>query len=977
MKPVPLIGTLIGLSLAPGWVARAADPKVERAFFEAKIRPILVAKCYPCHNAGTGKVKSGLALDTKQGVLKGGKRGPAIVPGQPDQSLLIKAIGYADPDLQMPPSGKLSAAEIADLTEWVRIGAFDPREESQISKERLTGLTDSARAHWAYQPVKKPAEPAVGQRSWVRTPIDAFILAKLEANGMTPNPPADKETLLRRATFDLIGMPPTTEELRDFLADTSPDAFARVVDRLLASKHYGERWGRHWLDTARYADTGGPQVRLDNPDYRLAFAWVYRDYVIEAFNRDKPYDQFILEQLAADQLPLSEDKSELAALGFLTVGERLGKPDDVINERIDAVGKAFLGLTVACARCHDHKFDPIPTADYYSLHGIFNSVVEPRVKPVIGKPSAQAADYHARAAALERRNRELYYEVVGSWGARFRQKAGSYMMYAIRFNNKKSGAFTAEDVRLRKEAVAKGGLDVTLLGEGRWMRAAKMPDDPVWGPLVRFSRLRPEEFADKAKALVAEIATKGTCNPRVAALFRGAASESLDEVEARYNKLFADLEPQAQRYLGARAGDKQDDLSAYDPALVQLIEVPFSIAAPAQLTFDQLPEHTREWPLRLRGQTKFTYIAKNELDLTHPGAPKRAMVLEDAPRPKDSYIFLRGDPREKGPVVPRRFLEVLSGKVRPIFKQGSGRLELARAIASKSNPLTARVAVNRVWMHHFGEGIVPTPDDLGVQSEEPSHPELIDWLAGYFMENGWSFKKLHRVIMLSSAYQQSSRDNPRYAQRDPGNRLLWRANLRRLEFEAIRDSLLVFSGNLDAAVGGQPVNLADEPYSFRRSVYGYVDRGRLPELMQQFDFSDPRLPTSKRATTVVPQQALFLMNSPMVVDVARKIVARKEVASAPDDAGRIAALYKIIFQRQPRAEEVEIGLAFLKTSNQQPSSGARREANNAPPTKARKGDPYGRAPIQNKGTVVERRPLTTWEQYAQALLFANEVVFAQ
>jgi mono/diheme cytochrome c family protein len=984
----PLL-TLAGLAVAAGALPAAELAPADAQFFENKIRPILAGHCYKCHSEAEGKMKGDLALDTRAATLKGGKNGPAVVPGKPEKSLLITAISYKDADLQMPPKGeKLTDAQIADLTQWVKMGAPDPRTGA-ATKGKLTGLTPAARSHWAYQPVKKPAEPKVQQKEWVQTPVDAFILAKLEEKGMKPSGPANKEALLRRATFDLIGMPPTTDELKAFLEDNSANAFAKVVDRLLASPHYGERWGRHWLDTARYSDTSGNQNNNARDNYRYAYAWAYRDYVIKAFNDDKPYDRFILEQIAADKLPLGNDKSPLAALGFLTVGERFQNRNDVINDRIDAVTKGFLGLTVSCARCHDHMFDPIPTADYYSLHGVFNSVIEPREKPLIAPPANNGLyqDYLAKRRALEQQNRDVYYQAVDRFNSEFRQKASAYLLASQTMRRQ-----TPEGIKLRNELTKKFKLDDELV---RNNVIAARADDPVFGPWARFNQLAPADYATKGRALAQEIAAnnpgKGRrgYNPLVAAMFKNAAPRSLADVAAIYGALFARIEPQAKGYLAAKMRAKTEEVPGVDPALAQLAQKPFAIAAGGDLSMEELQEITDRWPRRIRDRTRFVHTALNELDLTHPGAPARAMVLEDAPNPKDSPVFIRGQVETKGPIVPRRFLEVLSGPNRPEFKEGSGRLDLARAIASKDNPLTARVMVNRVWMHHFGEAFVPTPDDLGVQSEKPSHPELLDWLSCYFMENGWSLKKLHRLIMLSSVYQQSSDNNPRYAQVDPNNRLLWRANIRRLDFESIRDSLLVFSGKLDATIGGKPVNLTDEPYSYRRSVYGYVDRGNLPELMQQFDFSDPDMPNSKRATTIVPQQALFLMNSPMVVDVARKMAARKEFTSARTDEARVTALYNIIFQRAPRAEEIKLAVAYVNELKQsspasfaaatapvaavtaRPGPGARPPK--ASPKQVNRRD--GRAAIRNEGELVDRRAPTAWEQLAQALLFANEVAY--
>ena len=380
----------------------AADPSPSQLqFFESKIRPVLADKCYKCHSQQAEKVKAGLLLDTRDGVLKGGETGPAIVSGDPEKSLLIKAVRYTDPDLQMPPKGnKLTDEQVADLVAWVKMGAPDSRTATTAQKD----WKDPAKLHWAWQPLKKPAVPDVKDAAWAKTPVDNFILAKLDEKGLKPNPPADKRTLLRRATFDLIGLPPTTEEVNQFLADDSPDAFAKVVDRLLASPHYGERWGRHWLDVARYSDTKG-QIKRQREDPHYPYAWTYRDYVIRSFNADKPYNLFIIEQLAADKLPgTTKNLTNLCALGFLTVGDRfMEMRNDIINDRIDVVTKGFLGLTVSCARCHDHKFDPIPTKDYYSLHGIFASTVEPSVERVIQKivETADYKDYYKQRTALE------------------------------------------------------------------------------------------------------------------------------------------------------------------------------------------------------------------------------------------------------------------------------------------------------------------------------------------------------------------------------------------------------------------------------------------------------------------------------------------------------------------------------------------------------------------------------------------------
>jgi hypothetical protein len=786
---------------------QAAEPTPEQLqFFENKVRPILSDNCYQCHSTQAKKVKAGLWLDSREGVQKGGDNGPVVVLGDPDKSVLITAVKYTDPDLKMPPDDKkLTDAQIADLIAWVQMGAPDPRVATVAQK----AWTDKAH-WWAWQPLTKPEVPDVKESSWVQTPIDNFILAKLEERGLKPNPSANKRALIRRATFDLIGLPPTPEEVENFVNDESPDAFAKVVDRLLASPHYGERWGRHWLDVARYSDTKG-QVRRQREDEAYPYAWTYRDYVIRSFNDDKPYNVFIVEQLAADKVPATaHNPTNLTALGFLTVGDRfMEMPNDIYNDRIDVVTKGFLGLTVSCARCHDHKFDPIPTKDYYSLRGIFASCVEPKVEPVVSK---------------------IY-------------------------------------------------------------------DTPAY-----------EDYYKKRNGLEAE--------------------KDL-------------LQTKLRQMRGKR-----------DPAVVRPIQ-----------------RALRE------NETKTA-----DLELTHPAAPTRAMVLVDGPRQVNSPVFLRGDPGNKGPIVPRRFLEVLSGQVRPEFTNGSGRLELAWGIISKSNPMTPRVMLNRIWMHHFGQGFVPTPDDFGTMSTPPSHPELLDYLASRFVEEGWSIKKIHRLIMLSSVYQQSCESNPRYAQIDPNNRLLWRANIRRLEFEALRDSLLAIGGTLDPTMYGRPVDLDKEPFSTRRTVYGFIDRSDMADVLINFDFASPDLPTGRRHETTVPQQALFLMNSPLVVEQAKKLVTITNFAECEDDTARIKFLYERIYQRPPRQEEISLGLDFI---GQTPTPEETTGQDDAIQRISNTGDnfrPQQFAQKQGKkrgGATPfrKRKPLTVWEEYAHALLQANETSF--
>jgi hypothetical protein len=975
MRSTPIILSLA--VLAALGTAQAAEPTKEQLdFFEKKVRPILSEKCYKCHSVEAGKSKGGLTLDTQAATLKGGEGGPAVVPGDVSNSLLITAVSYQDKDLKMPPdkdnNKKLSDVEIASLTEWVKMGAPDPRT-APAKVAKLSGLTDQARNHWAYQPVIKPAIPSVRNRPWCITPVDAFIVQKLEEKQMLPARKANPETLLRRATYDLTGLPPTPEEINAFMTDGSPNAFVKVVDRLLASPHYGERWGRFWLDTARYSDTSGDRTNNGRKDYRFPYAWTYRDYVVRAFNEDKPYDRFIMEQLAADQLSDLEDQRDLAALGFITVGDRTGSANDIINDRIDTVTKGFLALTVACARCHDHKFDPIPTKDYYALHGIFNSISEPKDEPVVAQASdsKDAAAFKKQMAVLEKQNRDFYYFLVQSKNSMFRAKAADYLLASYYGGSGKKGA-VAED--LKKSIALKQGLDLTTT-----QRVARTAfRDPVFQPLRHF------KDGDWASMDMKSV------NPIVAAALGSQAPSSVEDLAAVYGKVFASLQAKGDAFVKASIAANSPDsvVTGFTSEEMQLLNFPFEVSKSGDLTTDVLRKEVERWPQQLRNSPKWTFSQMNKLLLTSDGGDVRAMVVDDLPTPRNSPVFIRGQADVRGDIVPRRFLEILSGGDPKPFTIGSGRLELAKAIASKDNPLTARVIVNRVWMHHFGEGFVRTPDDLGNQSEMPTHPELLDYLSVYLMNHNWSLKALHKLIMLSAVYQESSATTRAYETIDPENRLLWRANVRRLDFEAMRDSLLVMSGKLDPAIGGLPVNLTDEPYSYRRSIYGYVDRGNLPELMQSFDFSNPSMTNSKRTTTVVPQQALFLMNSPMAIDVARSVMARvdntEQTLREDNIRHKIYYIYRIIFQRAPKGDETEKGVQFI--TREMNEEGNVMAAMSAMTAKAEKKAQErerrlqsqrdnGTAAIQNKGSIVERKPLTAWETYAHALLLSNEAAY--
>ena len=741
------------------------------AYFETTIRPILANNCIDCH--GPDAQLGGLRLDSRPALLKGGASGPSLVPGDPDKSLLIQVV-HQTGKIKMPKGGKLKPEQIAALADWVKNGAPWPMAKGDVqnASQEYT-LTPAQQKFWSLQPVRMPALPPVKNAAWCQSPVDRFVLAKLEAKGLKPSPPAPKRVLIRRVTFDLIGLPPTTEEVNAFVADKSPQAFSRVVDRLLASPRYGERWARHWLDVARYADTKG---YVFTEDRNYPFAYTYRDWVIDAFNKDLPYDQFVEMQLAADRLPFPKngDKKQLAALGFLRVGRRfLNNNNDIIDDRIDVTMRGFQGFTVGCARCHDHKFDPIPTKDYYSLYGVFAASRE--IDPIIAPP-AEAAPYIAHEAKVQASQQELE-KIIRDQTTRLRDLL-------------KNNQPLPDPVKEGLQAV----------------RENTLPD-----------------------------------------------GKNLAKIETSFEK------------------PAQDRLAVLRPEIEQL--------------------------------------SKANIPM-----PEKAMALEDVEKPTNPHVFKRGNPGNPGDEIPRRFLLALSPKniPRPEWKANSGRLELAQAIASPKNPLTARVFVNRVWMQHFGAGIVRTPSDFGKQGERPTHPELLDYLASRFMK-GWSIKNLHRMILLSSTYQQSSDINPKSFEADPENRLLWRVNRRRLDMEQLRDSLFFASGRLDTkTVGGPSVELWTAPFSSRRAVYGRVERQNLPGTFRTFDFASPDATSPQRFQTTVPQQALFLMNSPLAVAQARALASRPEVVAKLDVSARIRQVYLLLFDRLPTADEASLGLGYLQ-----------------------------------------------------------------
>ncbi|MFA6542966.1 MAG: PSD1 and planctomycete cytochrome C domain-containing protein [Limisphaerales bacterium] len=877
--------------------ARAADSVVGHDFFENKIRPLLIEHCLKCHDGGASeKPKGGLALNTRAGWTKGGENGPAIIPGDPDKSLLIRSIRYTDKDLQMPPKGKkLSSQQVALFEEWVRLGAPDPRTAQHSGPP----LSDPAavKNHWAFQPVKDPKVPqAQGSKFKVQSPIDAFVLARLAPKGWSLSPPADRRTLIRRVYFDLHGLPPSMAEVEAFVADKSPDAFAKLVDKLLASPRYGERWGRHWLDVARYADTKG--YLAGDEQRRFAFSYTYRDYVIRSFNEDTPYDRFLIEQIAADQLPLGEDKHALAGLGFLTLGRRfLNNPHDIIDDRIDVVTRGTMGLTAQCARCHDHKYDPVSMREYYGIYGVFASSQEPVEKPLLGmKPDpAQHAAYLVEKKKHEDELEKYRVTQLDAQLAQLRKRTADYLFAADEVDPKVVRASSSASRQNRDKYFQEHKLVPAVVR--RWQdhlarsASAKTPDS-VWSLWHAYAKLPDDKFTGEAAKLDIRNPQLGPLHPLVAAAFQ-TAPKTMKEVAERYGKLFTDADAATPH-----ADKNKESLRL----ALRAPDAPPNLPAPEN---DALLEDARPRLRQLKARV-------DEVDATHPGAPPRAMALVDNPSPTHPYIFLRGNPGNRGPSVDRSFIQVASpGKIDAFPAKSSGRLEMARAIASRDNPLTARVFVNRVWGWHFGQGLVRTPSDFGVRTEPPTHPELLDWLATRFMADGWSLKKLHRLILLSATYQQASNTRAECAASDPANSLLWKFNRQRLDFEQLRDSLLSASGKLDLTPGGLPVDLTARPFPARRTVFGYIDRQNLPPMFRTFDFASPDVSASQRFQTTVPQQALFLMNSPFVLQFAQDLAAREDLKKFTADDARIRFLYETIYQRRPAADEVAMARAFL------------------------------------------------------------------
>ncbi len=918
-------------------IARSAEPPDEKPsgnqagveFFERKIRPLLAQHCFSCH--GRGQKKGGLSLASREGLLAGGDSGTAVALDKPDESLLIQAVRY-DGDFQMPPSGKLADEEIAALAQWLALGAPWPAEPSGAGAFRADGaVTDADRQFWSFQPVRDPAPPAVQQTAWPRRPLDAFVLARLEAESLQPVDEADRRTFIRRATFDLLGLPPTAEEIEAFVTDERADAYERLIERLLDSPHYGERWARHWLDVARYGEDQAHtfQARLYPSGYR------YRDWVVGAFNRDLPFDRFAIEQIAGDLLEEDSNNSgdrmnRLPALGFFALGPvyyadagcAMKAKTDEYDDRIDTLCRGFLGLTVSCARCHDHKFDPVSTRDYYALAGVFASsdYLEAPLAPPDVVQRYDAAQ--AKVKQAEERLKEAQAAEARKLGESFALQTAKYLAAVWKFENRRR---TEPDYKLAA-AAQQAELQEFLLE--RWQRhlsadrEAKHPLFTPWRELLAKQ--------DGAKDLSGDAAALAETEQTAAAI-QTAILAAIDKRRA--------LDDQYAAQLAAfKEGEAKPNKPALEKETADALKYVVDdgnapLALPKEQVEKLLPEERRQFLAGL--QTAIDELKK--------AAGEKYPVAHSLTEGKiaNLKIHRRGNHTDLGDEAPRGFLTVLSPSGAKPFERGSGRLELARAIADRNNPLTARVFVNRVWQQHFGRGLVGTPSNFGLLGERPTHPELLDHLASRFIASGWSVKQLHREIMLSATYRLASSFRAANYERDPDNRLLWRMNRRRLDVEAWRDAVLAACGNADLTIGGPSLPL-DGANNRRRTLYAAVSRHDLNPMLRLFDFPDPNLTSERRVVTTVPMQQLFVLNSEFMIRQAKTLAARSNEPPADDDA-RIDRVYRWVLGRAAKDRERQLAREFLS----------------------------GGAPA---GAEVK---LTAWEQYSQALLSTNEFVFVE
>ena len=979
----------------PGLLLDAAPSSEQSAFFESKIRPLLSRSCFSCH--GDQQQRGHLRLDSKGGLMKGGARGAVIVPGDVEKSRLLSAVRY-EGALKMPPSGMLRPDEIAALTAWVKMGAPWPDGVPQTGSAKGQALdikiTEAQKNFWSFRPVVKPALPPVKNAAWCISPIDRFVLAKLEAKGLKPAPSADRRTLIRRVTFDLIGLPPTPDEVEAFVNDKSPNAWQKLVDRLLASPHYGERWGRHWLDLVRYADSNG----LDE-NVAFANAFRYRDYVVRAFNQDEPYNTFVCEQLAGDLMPGGDETQRddrITATGFLTLGPKLlAEPDkpkmvmDIVDEQIEVTSKAFLGLTVTCARCHNHKFDPIPTKDYYALAGIFkstktmaslNTVAMWEERPLPSKKSdAEVAAYQDQIREAQEKIDKATAAANAALVAQLRADAGKYLQgsWDLLLQGEPvlvgdTPAKTGDPRRIEIKAVdfVRGdtgrdmdhfgkdlGIILNVGGSNKVEWDVNAPAAGLYQIEVRYAsaEVRPVRLLLNGKVVKEDAAAQNTGSffpngqkweyvgvydfkagtnvlrmegggviPHISRFLivparnraNGVPARTVDQIAAEYG-----IEPAFLRHVARFARDLHADPKTLAP-------VDREDAAKRFADRVTLPDKSEKfYPDAVKKQV--ARMEKTLADLkANETRPPTVMAVQDA-KGENCKVHIRGDTQNLGDEVPRHFLTVLGGDSIVVNdEKRSGRLELAQWITRPDHPLTSRVEVNRIWQDHFGAGLVQTPDNWGFLGLKPTNPELLDWLAAAFVEQGWSIKKMHRLILNSNTYRMGTAPDRKTeeiaSKSDPDNTLLWKMPRRRLEAEPFRDALLFVSGKLDFTIGGSLLLTKNHDYvtndqsgnaanynAPRRSLYLPIIRNALFDMFQAFDYGDPSMVNAKRGTTTVAPQALYVMNSPFVISLARSFAVDVLGKPAMKDTERLDLAYRRAYGRPASTAELQKGLGYI------------------------------------------------------------------
>jgi mono/diheme cytochrome c family protein len=910
---------LMGVSLQ----AQGTDP-ASPDFFETKIRPVMAASCFGCH---TESAMGGLRMDSPEALAKGGKRGAAITPGDPEKSLLISAIRHTDPNLKMPMGNKLKDAQIADFAAWIKAGAVWPKTAVSAAPKSSDGkylIRPEARNFWSFAPVKEPAAPAVKDAKWARTAIDKFVLAKLEQEGIKPVKSASKRDLIRRASLDLIGIPPTFEEIQAFEKDTSPDAFAKVIDRLLASPHYGERWGRVWLDVARYGEDDYRSLNPNPRGYRpYPNAFAYRDWVINALNDDLPYDQFVKAQLAGDLLDPKTRHKHIAATGFLGLGPwyydngafEITRADER-HDRVDVITRGFMGLTVGCARCHDHKYDPVPQTDYYALAGVFyNTIYEEyplAPKNVVDEYLKIEEDLDREQKILQEANQSLSNDLSRA--------------LAFQVSNYLQGVWEITGPQKKKieQVVEARKLDFELMD--RWIKymaktTTKYKHKEAWQAMIKkpaSTMAEARKLADKFQEdVIAVMLERNELEAENKVIFakdlEGTKPKKRTDKPSNFTS-FKDFNPGSWLQLKSlpEADNNfwteifQRELPEADDPNAMMAMGGMRMGTPGVLLF-------RGWGLESRSgseaQARIKSIQSGIDALRKKLETKFPFIhgVRDAEDTKDIQLHFRGDPANLvGDPLPRHFLSVLSPGEPKRFSKGSGRLELAESIVAQ--PVTTRVMVNRIWKAHFGTGIVDTPSNFGMSGERPTNPELLEYLSAAFQKNGMSMKTLHREIMLSSVYQLSTENDAAAFAKDSGNRFYWRANRKRLDAEQLRDSIMYVSGNLDTSLGGPSVELT--PAMLRRTVYGKVSRYKPDEYLMLFDFPSPNISAEKRFTTTVPSQRLFLMNSDFMQIEAEELA--KRVAGEANNRERIRKAYQYVFGRDASEEEIAVGIEYLK-----------------------------------------------------------------